>query len=135
MVNTKKQIVVLMVIVLVLGLGIGVLAGRMEQKRRRPVYRHGRSSAPETLIKRFTDELHLDSRQQELVSKILEEKKARIAQFRSEMISKFAKIKSSSREEIRAVLNPEQQAKFDKICRKSDKKMREWEKKYKQRTK
>jgi len=134
MVNTKKQIVVLMVIVLVLGLGIGILAGRMGQ-RKRPAYRHGKISAPETLIKRFTGELHLDSRQQELISKILEEKKARIAQFRNEMINKFSKIKSSSREEIRAVLNPEQQTKFDKICRESDKKMREWEKKYRQRKK
>lgn len=134
MVNTKKQIAVLMIIVLVLGLGIGALAGRMVQ-RGRPSYRHWRRPSSGALMKRFTEELHLDSQQQKLMTEILEEKKARIAQVRSEMMSKFADVKTSSREEIRAILNPEQQTKFDEICRESDKRIEEWKKKWKQRTK
>ena len=65
------------------------------------------------LLQRFSSKLHLTSEQQTQVAAILEAKRQKIDTLRAEIRPKFEEIRTATRTEIRQLLIPEQQQKFD----------------------
>ena len=69
----------------------------------------------ERMLKRFDAKLNLTPDQEERLAAILEQKRGKIDALRSEMRPKFEEIRKTTRVEIRQILTPEQQTKFDKM--------------------
>ena len=67
------------------------------------------------LMEQFTSKLHLKADQQGKVSAILEDSRAKIGALRQEVHPKFEAIRESAKAEIRKLLTPEQQEKFDQM--------------------
>lgn len=80
-------------------------------------YSHKR---PEEMIHRLTAELSLTPEQENQVQQILAETRQHYNQLRQEVHPRFQAVRDQSRARIRAVLNPEQQAKFDGWVRRQD---------------
>lgn len=68
------------------------------------------------IMERFTSKLKLTSDQQQKMSEILESTRSRMDALRQEAFPKFRQIRESSKAEIRALLTPEQQIKFDAMA-------------------
>ncbi len=73
--------------------------------------RHGHS--PERLLEKFNSKLSLTQDQRTQVAAILEAKHQKIQLLRGEFRPKFEEIRAAATAEIRQVLTPEQQQKFD----------------------
>jgi Spy/CpxP family protein refolding chaperone len=69
----------------------------------------------ERLLERFNSKLGLTPEQKELVRAVLEVKRLKIEALRAATKPKFDEIRDSARAEIRKILTPEQQAKFDEM--------------------
>ncbi|GBC81311.1 hypothetical protein HRbin10_00419 [bacterium HR10] len=110
--------------VFALGVALGALAMEFYQQSVR-----GRSSAGppprgesarERHLQYLVKELGLTQEQTERVRRILDETRQEFLQLRNEMRPRFEEIRRRSRERLRAVLTPEQQAKFDELMRRMD---------------
>lgn len=91
------------------GLLIGVLGGQWAALRR---FRRGPPQPPqvaERLARRFA----LDDAQKAKVEAIVTDRRAKMEALRAEIEPKFDKLREDSRAEIRKVLTPEQQKRFD----------------------
>lgn len=80
----------------------------------------------EHLVRKFSRKLDLTSEQRDRVAAILEAKRARLESLRSESGPRFEEIRISARNEIRSVLTPDQQLRFDRMVSK-------WEERRKRR--
>ena len=67
----------------------------------------------EKMLSRFNEKLSLTPDQRDRVAFILAQKRSKIDALRQEMRPKFEEIRNGTRAEIRVMLTPEQQAKFD----------------------
>ncbi len=67
----------------------------------------------ERLLQQFTAKLHSSPDQRAKVAAILEAKRQKIDALRADIRPKFEEIRTSTRTEIRQLLSPEQQQKFD----------------------
>lgn len=67
----------------------------------------------ERMLKQFNDKLKLTPEQNTQVAAILEAKRQKIDALRAEIRPKFEELRNSMRSEIRQLLTPEQQQKFD----------------------
>ncbi len=72
-----------------------------------------REHSQEKMLAKFNARLNLTSGQQQKVAVILQQKRSRIDALRGEMHPKFEEIRNATRSEIRQLLTPEQQTKFD----------------------
>ena len=79
-----------------------------------------RESAREWHLRYLTKELGLTPEQTEQVRRILDETRQEFLQLRNEMRPRFEEIRRRSRERLRAVLTPEQQAKFEELMRREE---------------
>jgi len=77
-------------------------------------------SARERYLQRLVKELKLTPEQTEQVRRILDETRQEFLRLRDEMRPRFEEIRRRSRERLRAVLTPEQQAKFEEMMRRLD---------------
>jgi Spy/CpxP family protein refolding chaperone len=66
-------------------------------------------------MQRFSSQLKLTPEQRTQVAAILEAKRLKIDAFRAEMKPKFEEIRTSTSAEIRQILTPEQQRRFDEM--------------------
>jgi Spy/CpxP family protein refolding chaperone len=82
--------------------------------------------ARQFVLKRLTRELDLRPEQQQQVEAILRETGRELARLREEVGPRVRDIRGRSREKIRAILNPEQQAKFEALAK-------EWERREERR--
>ena len=83
-----------------------------------PFYRRswgGGKHFQERMLKRFDAKLSLTPDQEEHLARILEQKRGKIDALRREIRPKFEEIRKTTRVEIRQILTPEQQTKFDKM--------------------
>ncbi len=83
-----------------------------------PDYFHkywGRDQFSEHLLQRFNTQLRLTPEQRTQVAAILETKRQKIDALRAEMRPKFEEIRTSASAEIRQLLNPTQQQRFDQL--------------------
>ncbi len=69
---------------------------------------------PGALLQRLTDELQLTPDQQAQVKEVLATRRARLEQLQRDVRDRFEREQQSLRDEIRKVLTPEQQDKFEK---------------------
>jgi hypothetical protein len=68
---------------------------------------------PEVLLRRLDDDLDLDATQREAVARILRESRDRIEGLQRDVRQQFDREQQNLREEIRKVLRPEQQQRFE----------------------
>ena len=103
-----KQIVV----VFVLGAVVGFAATRCVGRHRIHSWGKGKHFQ-ERMLKQFNAKLNLTPGQSTQVAAIFEAKRQKIDALQTEMRPKFEEVRSSTRTEIRQLLSPEQQQKFD----------------------
>src|SRR5262245_24768761 len=77
------------------------------------------------MLSKFDRELKLTPDQKQKVSAILDSAKTKFVALKKEMRPKFDELRAATRAEIRVVLTPEQQAKFDVIADQFEKKIQQ----------
>jgi Spy/CpxP family protein refolding chaperone len=87
----------------------------------------------ERLLTRFSSALQLTPQQREQVGAILEAKRQRIDALRAELRPQFDELRASTSAEIRALLTPEQQGKFDEMEAKRAQQIARWRERRKAR--
>lgn len=103
--NPWKEILIAFLI----GMLVGWFAFSRISQDRTPAWKSGK------MLERFSRELSLDPGQKQKIAQILEAKRAQFSALREEMSPRFDEIRASSKLEIRKVLTPEQEEKFEKI--------------------
>lgn len=96
-------------VALLIGLVVGWFAAGKLQHERMVGWKHGR------MLERFSRELNLTPDQKSKVQKIMEDSRTKLEALHTEMGPKFDEIRNASKQEIRAILTPEQTAKFDTL--------------------
>lgn len=98
---------------------IGIAIGALSYMRCMPFGEHGFLKNPEKMHQRmmaeFTSKLKLTPDQQQKVSEILADTRAKIDALRKEMHPKFEAIRNFSQAEIRELLTQNQQRRFDEL--------------------
>ena len=79
------------------------------------------------ILEKLNKELDLNAEQKTQVEKILESKLPKIKELRETVRPQFSAIRESIQTEIRGILQPEQQAKFDRLVENFEKRRKEWE--------
>ncbi len=100
------------VIALVLGAGVGFVAARYCAPGLFQ-YHWSRGKFQQRLLDRFSSKLQLSPEQHTQVGAILEAKRQKIDALRAEIRPRFEDIRTTTSAEIRQLLTPEQQQKFD----------------------
>lgn len=86
----------------------------------------GFSHDPQHRLERMSRELDLKDAQKTEVRKILEASHAKMKALHNEAFPKFKAIHESTKAEIRSLLEPQQQSRFDRMAEKFEKKMDRW---------
>lgn len=103
----------LIAIGLLIGFALGTFYGPHLCGNRAP-WKHS-GSMREHMLKRFSSELHLTPEQKEKVGAIFDAKHPQMLALHAEIKPKFEALRQSTKQEIRAVLNADQQQKFDEL--------------------
>jgi hypothetical protein len=117
----------LLLLAFVLGAGTGALGFGLYQTRtgwwgpRRDAARF-----QQLMLKRLTGELNLRTDQQQQVEAILRESGEEFARLRQGIRPRFQEIRERSRGRIRALLDPGQQAKFEKLAQEWERRAERW---------
>lgn len=115
---------------IIASLVIGLMLGGVLTLRYCPLARHGgwnhSERASKMMLNEFSSKLSLDAGQKEKIAVILEATRAKMDALKKEMRPKFEEIRSATKAEIRNLLTPEQQLKFDQLEAKRE---AEWQKK------
>ena len=101
-----------MVVAFVLGGCVGFAVARVCPFGRFPHHRGG-GHFEQRLLDRFSSKLQLTSEQRTQVATILEAKRQKMDALRAEIKPRFEEIRTSTSGEIRQLLNPDQQQRFD----------------------
>ncbi len=112
-----NQVILSLLIGFVLGSAVSPLRGGRE------CFPHhkGKGGMKQHMLDRFTKELKLTEDQKVKVSAIFESKHAQMEALRSEIQPKFEALRTATQNEIRPLLTPEQQVKFDQLNEKMEK--------------
>ncbi len=78
-------------------------------------HRHGSGRFEHYLLDQFSSKLQLTEEQRGKVAAILEAKRKKVDALRAEIKPRFEEIRTSTSGEIRQLLNPDQQKKFDQL--------------------
>ncbi len=102
------------VISLLIGFTLGMTFGQWHAHESfRSHWKHG--SMRQHMLEKFSKELHLTADQKTKVAAIFEAKHPEMAALQEEMRPKFEALRQSTQAEVRKVLNPDQQKKFDEM--------------------
>ena len=125
--TTRAKGGLLLVLAFLLGASVGALGFGLYQVRT------GRWHPPrdparfqQSLLKRLSRELDLRPDQQQQVEKVLRETGEEFARLRGEFGPRMREIRARSREQIRAVLDPGQQAKFETLSQEWERRVERW---------
>jgi Rad3-related DNA helicase len=86
----------------------------------------GTARFQERVLSRLTKELGLREEQRQRVEAVLQETSQEFAKLRAEIGPKFRDIRDRARDQIRAALDVEQQAKFDKVAQEWERRAQRW---------
>ena len=112
---------------LLIGFALGVVYGNWYTRENfHSRWKHG--SMSQRMVERFSRELHLSSDQKKEVTAIFEAKRPQMVALQAEMKPKFEALRNSTQEEIRKILNPDQQKKLDELNAKMEERWKEREK-------
>ncbi len=95
---------------IVLGTGVGWWAGRDLFPRR-----WGWEQRYQRMLERFSSELKLTPEQKDRVKVLLEAKRQKMETLRAEARPRYEEVRISTQTEIRKLLSPEQQKRFDRM--------------------
>lgn len=112
---------------LMVGLLVGAAAGKLHSRKHHHLMR-GSEKRYAHMLERFTARLQLTPDQKMRVGALLEDKRRKIEALRAETRPKFGQIRKSTRDEIRKLLTPGQQAKFDEMTAEWERRKARWEK-------
>lgn len=113
MMGTRRAIVYL-VLVFVLGVALGALGSFWAGKSG---WLHGRSGSP---AKWLSGELKLTPEQEKQLEGILDETAAGYRAIRERVAPEYEAVRQAGRDKIRALLTPEQRARFEELVRQID---------------
>ncbi len=126
----QRVAVLLVLAVFVLGVALGVLGTYMEGYRvfgpgimhRQPVDRSpaAQQRGRQALVERLAKELSLTPDQQKQLDGILSQTRTQLSAVHDQMNVEFERVHKQGRDQIRAVLSPEQLPKFEDFLRKMD---------------
>ena len=121
--RAKIWFALFVLVVFCAGAAAGVFVGRGFDGRERswrggpppsgPGPGRGGGPPPEVLLRRLTDDLDLDAAQREEVGRVLRASRDRIEGLQRDVRQQFDREQQNLREEIRKVLRPEQQERFE----------------------
>jgi Spy/CpxP family protein refolding chaperone len=104
---------------LIVGVGLGVALDRLLIERE-GYHRHGERGAK--LLAKLSQELELTPEQQAELEKTIASNRERAHEFWSGSRASFETLRQEFRRDIRALLNPEQQKRFDEMVAREDEK-------------
>jgi Spy/CpxP family protein refolding chaperone len=107
----------------VIGLLLGALIALAIQNHLLHRFGPGAKPDPAKAVERLSHKLNLSPDQKDKIKPVIEDTFKRMDALREQMRPQFKSIREEARQSIRAVLDPDQQAKFDKICEEHDKRM------------
>ncbi len=81
---------------------------------------------PKAHLEKMSKELDLSEAQKPEIQKILEASHLKMKELHGEAFPKFKAIHESTKKEIRSLLEPQQQSKFDKMAERFERKMDRW---------
>ena len=100
---------------LLIGFALGIFLGHsLLRSCAGSPWRHG-GNMKEFMIKRFSSELHLTPEQKTKVAAIFDARHPQMMALHAEIRPKFEALRSSTQTEIRGILTPDQQKKFDEL--------------------
>ncbi len=117
MTSSRKWMWATLGLTLIVGMGFGVALDRLLLERE-GYHRHGERGAK--LLAKLTHELDLNSEQQAALEKTIAPNRDRARAFWSESRTAFDTLRQKLRQDIRVLLNPEQQKKFDEMVARED---------------
>ncbi len=125
--TTRVKGALLLLLAFLLGTATGALGFGLFQART-GWWRSPRDPArfQQFLLKRLTRELNLRPDQYQQVEAILRDTGQEFARLREEMTPRFREIRTRGRDRIRAVLDPEQQAKFENLAAAWERRAERW---------
>lgn len=121
--SEKRSAAFLLVAMAVLGLTVGIGGtvvaahqgvGRLHYHAERP------QRGPNEYLDKLTRDLELTAEQRDSISSILERQRGDIDAIWREVRPRFDSLRTNVRAEMRVLLNPDQQARFDEISRQND---------------
>jgi Spy/CpxP family protein refolding chaperone len=122
----SRKAIALLVVVFVLGVALGALGLTVMNRRvygaRAEVRPVSRTQAPDPTraVSRLTRDLDLTPDQQQRLGEILTNTQSRYNAIRQQMNPQFDQARAQSRDQIRQILTPEQQPKFEDFLRQLD---------------
>lgn len=108
--NTTKSTALACLLTFALGTGAGWWAGRELFPRR-----VDRQQRYQQMLERFGTQLNLTPEQKEQVKVLFEAKRQKMKALREETRPRYDEIRRAAKEDIRKLLTPEQQKKFDQM--------------------
>ena|ERR1700722_12377062 len=126
----SRKAIALLVVVFVLGVALGALGLTVMNRRvygaRAEIRPVGRTQAPDPTraVSRLTRDLDLTPDQQQRLGEILTNTQSRYNAIRQQMNPQFDQARAQSRDQIRQILTPEQQSKFEDFLRQVDEERR-----------
>lgn len=115
----SRRAVVYLLLVFLLGLAVGGLGTVWAIKKGWWHWGYGPWSSPGT-VKWLTGELNLTADQQKQLEAILDETSTGYRAIRERVRPEYDQVRQAGREKIRAILTPEQRAKFEELVRRLD---------------
>ncbi len=119
---TTKWMWVTLGLTLIVGMSLGVVVDRLLLDTGH--YRGHRERGAELLAK-LSHELELSPEQEAALEKTIESNRERAHAFWSGSRAEFDKLRQEFRQDIRAVLNPDQRKRFDEMMAREDEKRKE----------
>ena len=118
----SRKAYALVVLVFLLGIALGALGTYVAAARvwgARPEV-HGHHDRRAHMVEQLTHELNLTADQQKQIDAILADMQKQYAALHKQISPQTEQVRQQGREQIRALLTPEQQPKFDEFMRRLD---------------
>lgn len=119
-ISSRKWMWISLLLTLVLGMSLGILADELLWDRPEDQSQHGRREGGDHLLTKLERELKLTPDQKVRVEKVLAANRQKARDYSKETRKVYAKLRQEFRQEIRAVLSPEQRARFDEMVAEYD---------------
>jgi Spy/CpxP family protein refolding chaperone len=109
----NRKAIALLLIVFLLGIALGAMGHIALDRRTFAAREHDHVDGRPRLVSRMTHELNLTADQQKQLSAILTDMQRKFAAVRQQMTPEFDQIRNQGHDQIRQMLTPQQQPKFE----------------------
>jgi hypothetical protein len=116
----NRKAIALLFLVLVLGIALGAVGTMLVNRRVYGARLRGPGTDPTRPVARLTQDLNLTGDQIKQVSGILSDMQSKYDAIRQQMSPQFDQVRQQGREQIRQLLTPEQEPKFEEFLGRVD---------------